>query len=199
MADNYRTPQELLSFFKELEWLKTVKRQNKTFDNGRHENSAEHSWQLAIMSQFLMAYFPEPVNMERVMTMLLLHDVGEIHAGDTSAFDEEGKATSYEREWLSVQRTFGKLPNDLRQFASEHWQEFELGNSAEARYARVIDALAPLMNHFFIAEENENPSGLTKTQVLARKAFIAEESQPLWELTQYLIDASVKKGLYLDV
>lgn len=123
-------------FFNELEKLKTVTRQNQTLD-GRFENSAEHSWQLALMAVTLRQHFPEKVDLEKVMTMLLLHDVGEIGTGDTSAFDEVGKANYYERELISVSKTFAFLPRNQRDRYLALWKEFERGNSTEARYARV--------------------------------------------------------------
>ncbi|MFC3927818.1 HD domain-containing protein [Streptococcus caprae] len=186
-----------LAFFKELELLKTVTRQNQTMD-GRYENSAEHSWQLAVMAMTLRDYFPEKINLEHVLSMLLLHDIGEIGVGDTSAFDEVGKQTSYERELKSVTATFGHLPQAQAQYYLGLWKEFEQGRSPEARFARCMDALAPLMNHLWIAAEGENSDELTKSQVLAKKSFIEKESPELWQLTQDLLDQSVAKGLYLD-
>lgn len=187
-----------LAFFNELEKLKTVTRQNQTLD-GRFENSAEHSWQLALMAPLFQSYFPEEVDMEKVMTMLLLHEIGEIGAGDTSVFDEVGKATSYERELLSVKESLVLLPENQAELYLELWTEFESkADTAEARYARCLDALAPVMNHLLIAPENDNPDGLTKSQVLAKKAFIADESAELWQLVLDLVDRSVEKGLYLD-
>lgn len=150
--------------------LKTITRQNQTLDN-RFENSAEHSWQLALMAVTLREYFSETVNVEKVMTMLLLYDIGEIGVGDTSAFDEIRKLDSYERELASVMQTFSHLPMEQRENYLSLWQEFEKGSSAEARYARCIDAIAPLMNHLLIAETNDNPEGLTQEQVLAKKSF----------------------------
>lgn len=186
-----------LAFFNELEKLKTINRQNKTLD-GRQENSAEHSWQLAVMAMTLQEHFPETVDIARVVRMLLLHDIGEIGAGDTSVFDEAGKAVSYEKELLSVQSLVSLLPYEQGQEYLELWKEFETEDSPEARYARCIDALAPLMNHLLIAETNENPDDLTKSQVLTKKAFIQYESPALWELTIDLPEKSVEKGLYRD-
>ncbi|MDQ0221934.1 HD domain-containing protein [Streptococcus moroccensis] len=191
------SPKEYLSFFKEIESLKTVQRQNQTMD-GRYENAAEHSWQLAIMAPLLQSFFQDDVNLETVMLMLLIHDIGEIGAGDTSVFDEEGKATSYQRELFSVQQTLGYLPDASRSNLLALWKEFETGTSPEARYARVIDAFAPLMNHYFIAQDNDNPDDLTKQQVLAKKAFIEQESPDIWQLVLELVAKSVDKGLYSD-
>ena len=187
-----------LAFFNELEKLKMVTRRNQTLD-GRFENSAEHSWQLALMAAVLRQHFPEEVDLEKVMTMLLLHEIGEIGAGDTWVYDEVGKLTSFDREWESVKKTLALLPPEQADSYRELWLEFESKeDTPEARYARCLDALAPLMNHLLIAPENENLDSLTKSQVLAKKAFIKEESAELWELVLDLIDQSVAKGLYLD-
>lgn len=196
MLDNQRLVQQI-SFIKQTEGLKTVQRQNQTLD-GRFENSAEHSWQLALMALILKEHYPKPINLEKVMTMLLLHDLGEIGAGDTSAFDEKGKQTSYQKELEYIDSLFGTLPHDQAEFDLALWQEFEKGMSNEARYARCIDALAPLLNHSFIAKRNANPDDLTVSQVLSKKAFIKEESLSLWNLTQLLIEESVERGLYRD-
>ncbi|MCI6871324.1 MULTISPECIES: HD domain-containing protein [Streptococcus] len=187
-----------LAFFNELEKLKMVTRRNQTLD-GRFENSAEHSWQLALMAPVLRQHFPEEVDLEKVMTMLLLHEIGEIGAGDTWVYDEVGKLTSFDREWESVKKTLALLPPEQADSYRELWLEFESKeDTPEARYARCLDALAPLMNHLLIAPENENLDSLTKSQVLAKKAFIKEESAELWELVLDLVDQSVAKGLYLD-
>lgn len=188
--------EKLLAFIQEMERLKTVTRQNQTLD-GRFENAAEHSWQLGMMALVLQGHFPERVSLSRVLSMLLLHDVGEIGAGDTSVFDELGKRTSYDRELKSVKQSLAYLPHDLREHFLALWQEFEQGQTPEARFARCLDALAPLLNHFWIAKANDNPTGLTASQVLAKKAFIAQESPELWALAQDIIEQSVAKGLYL--
>ena len=187
-----------LAFFNELEKLKTVNRQNQTLD-GRQVNAAEHSWQVALMAPFFRQYFPEDLNLEKVMLMLLLHEIGEIGAGDSWAYDEVAKATSFERELASVKKSLALLPKEEAQTYLDLWMEFESqANTAEARYARCLDALAPVMNHLLIAKEEENPANLTKSQVLAKKAFIQDESPELWELVVDLVDKSVEKGLYLD-
>lgn len=189
--------QAQITFFNELEQLKTITRQNKTLD-GRQENSAEHSWQLALLAPILKNYFPEQVDMEKVMLMLLVHDLGEVHAGDTSAFDEAGKESSYKREEASLLRTLQYLPTDQGEVYRSYWQEFEQGNSPEARYARVLDGLVPVLNHLLTGSEGDNPTGLTKSAVLAKKSFIQEEAPTLWDWLVQAVDTSVDKGLYLD-
>ena len=187
-----------LAFFNELEKLKTVTRQNQTLD-GRLENAAEHSWQVTLMAPFFRQYFPEELDLEKVMVMLLLHEIGEIGAGDSWAYDEAAKETSFERELASVKESLSLLPQVQAQAYLDLWIEFEYqANTAEARYARCLDALAPVMNHLLVAKEKENPVNLTKSQVLSKKAFIQNESPEMWKLVVDLVNKSVEKGLYLD-
>ena len=187
-----------LAFTNELEKLKATHRNNRTLDAYRFENSAEHSWQGALMALVFREYIPEEVNLEKVMSMLLIHDLGEIYAGDTFIFDDVGKSDSYDRELESLKISLGKLPLDQQDSFLELWQEFETGISIEAKYARVLDALVPLLNHLEVAQPHDNPHGLTKSQVIAKKSFIQETSESLWKLAQEVIDKSVAKGLYLD-
>lgn len=190
--------QQQLAFTNELEKLKATHRNNRTLDAYRFENSAEHSWQGALMALVFREYIPEEVNLEKVMSMLLIHDLGEIYAGDTFIFDDLGKSDSYDREFESLKISLDKLPSDQQDTFLKLWQEFETGVSIEAKYARVLDALVPLLNHLEVAQPHDNPHGLTKSQVIAKKSFIQETSENLWELAQEVIDQSVAKGLYLD-
>ena len=190
--------QQQLAFTNELEKLKATHHNNRTLDAYRFENSAEHSWQGALMALVFREYIPEEVNLEKVMSMLLIHDLGEIYAGDTFIFDDVGKSDSYDREFESLKISLDKLPSDQQESFLGLWQEFETGISMEAKYARVLDALVPLLNHLEVAQPHDNPHGLTKSQVIAKKSFIQETSENLWELAQEVIDQSVAKGLYLD-
>ena len=185
-----------VDFIKEIEKLKSVTRFNRTLD-GRFENSAEHSWQSEIASIVLQDYYPEKLNMEKVISMLLIHDLGEIYAGDTWVFDDKGKIHSHDRELESIKKTMSILPEEKYLNMKNSWLEFEKGQSAEARYARVIDALVPLINHLEVSELNYNPDNISSDMVLEKKKFIKGESKELWKLTEELVKESVEKGLYL--
>ena len=185
-----------VNFVKEIEKLKSVTRFNRTLD-GRFENSAEHSWQCAIASIVLQDYYPEKLNMEKVISMLLIHDLGEIYAGDTWVFDDKGKIHSHDRELESIKKTMSILPEEKYLNMKNSWLEFEKGQSAEARYARVIDALVPLINHVEVSELNYNPDNISSDMVLEKKKFIKGESKELWKLAEELVKKSVEKGLYL--
>ena len=185
-----------VDFIKEIEKLKSVTRFNRTLD-GRFENSAEHSWQGAIAAIVLQDYYPEKLKMEKVISMLLIHDLGEIYAGDTWLFDDEKKVHSHDRELESIEKTMSLLPEEKYLNMKNLWLEFEKGQSAEARYARVIDALVPLINHIEVSELNYNPDNISADMVLEKKKFIKSESEELWKLTEDLIKESVERGLYL--
>lgn len=185
-----------IAFIQALEHLKLVERTNRVLGGKRFENSAEHSWQAAVLALILKDSLPDTIDMEKVVTMLLIHELGEIGAGDTFVYDEEGKATAYQREEEAIVATLSLLPNQKAQELLALWQECEQGNSPEAQYARCIDAIIPLINHLHVSDPNYNPHGITREQVYAKKAFIKAFSQPLWELTEALIEASVAKGLY---
>ena len=185
-----------VDFITEIEKLKSVTRFNRTLD-GRFENSAEHSWQGAIAAMVLQDYYPERLNMEKVRSMLLIHDLGEIYAGDTWVFDDEKKLHSHDRELESIEKTMSILPEEKYLNMKNSWLEFEKGQSAEARYARVIDALVPLINHLEVSELNYNPDHISSEMVLEKKKFIKDESEELWKLTEELVQKSVEKGLYL--
>ena len=185
-----------VDFIKEIEKLKSVTRFNRTLD-GRFENSAEHSWQGAIAAMVLQDYYPEKLDMEKVISMLLIHDLGEIYAGDTWVFDNEKKVHSHDRELESIEKTMSLLPKEKYLNMKNLWLEFEKGHSSEARYARVIDALVPLINHLEVSELNYNPDNISADMVLEKKKFIKSESEELWKSTEKLIQESVEKGLYL--
>ena len=186
---------QIVGFIKEIEKLKSVTRFNRTLD-GRLENSAEHSWQGAIAAMVLQDYYPEKLNMEKVISMLLIHDLGEIYAGDTWVFDDEKKLHAHDRELTSIEKTMSFLPEATYVNMKNSWLEFEKGQSPEARYARVIDALVPLINHLEVSEVNYNPDHIRSEMVLEKKKFIKSESKELWKLTEELIQESVEKGLY---
>lgn len=184
-----------VEFIEEIEKLKTITRFNRTLD-GRFENSAEHSWQVALTSIILKDYYPHKIDIEKVLLMLLIHDVGEIYAGDTWVFDDFKKSSAHKKESQSIDKSLSILPIEQFSFLKELWIEFETGNSAEARYARVIDALVPLINHLIVSEKGYNPDNISSKIVMEKKRFIEQESSELWELVQELVNSSIEKGLY---
>lgn len=189
-------PTETLDFINRLEALKLVERTNRVLGGQRFENSAEHSWQAAMVALVLKDSMPTELDMDKVVQMLLVHELGEIGAGDTFVYDEQGKSDAYQREKVAIQETLSLLPDKQAGELFDLWQTFEQGDSPKAQYARCIDALVPLINHLHVSEANYNPHGISREQVYAKKAFIKDISHRLWDLTEDLIAQSVAKGLY---
>ncbi len=184
-----------IAFILEMDRLKAVLRQNLTPSAQRRENTAEHSWHLAIMGLVLEDQSPTPVDRAKVLCMLLLHDVVEIDAGDTFAYDDSGHADKIEREKQAADRLFGLLPKDQAHELRTIWDEFEAGKSPEARLARALDRLQPiLMNHRSGAMSSWAKHGISKGQVLSRNREVEALSPALWALLTKCCNDAVAEG-----
>lgn len=187
--------EQQIDFIMELDRLKTVLRQNQTPSAKRRENTAEHSWHLAIMGLVLSDQSPTPVNTERVLIMLLLHDIVEIDAGDTFAYDESGHEDKVERELAAADRLFGLLPSEQCAALRAIWDDFEGALSPESRLARALDRLQPiLLNHRSGADSSWAKYGITKAQVLKRNNEVEAISPALWALLNRCCDEAVAGG-----
>lgn len=189
---------QAVRFTSELERLKCITRQNRTLDSGRFENSAEHSWHIAVMAMVFERYLPYRVDLSKVLKMLLIHDIVEIDAGDAYFYDDEARLQAQMKEAQAAERIFGSLPDDQKQELLEIWEEFERFESAEAKYAKALDALQPLINHVLTGEPGVNVHGLKKSKIIEKKQFIKSVSDDLWEVVSEMIDRAVKLEIYLD-
>ncbi|WP_232375708.1 HD domain-containing protein [Mesorhizobium comanense] len=140
---------EQLAFIFEVEKLKTVLRKTPLLDKSRVENDAEHTWELALMAMVLVEHSNEPVDLLRVLKMLLIHDIVEIDAGDTFAFGSVGLSDQADREMRAAERIFALLPTDQALEFRALWDEFEAKASAESRFANAMDRLQPFLHNFF--------------------------------------------------
>ena len=183
-----------IEFVLEVEKLKNVLRQTSLVGGHRRENDAEHSWHLCLMAILLVEHTAADVDLLKVVKMLLIHDVEEIDAGDTFAYDVVANADKTEREKLAADRLFGLLPRDQALIYRALWDEFEARETAEARYAAALDRLQPLLLNFHTDGAAWQRHGITKAQVIARNEHIREGSPALWEYARELIDAAVAKG-----
>ena len=187
-----------LAFALEIDKEKNIFRQTHLSNHGRNENDAEHAWHMAIMAYLLKEYANEPVDIGKVMLMCLIHDVVEIDAGDTYAYDETAMASQAERERLAADRIFGLLPDDQRDELRALFEEFEAGETAEAKFARTMDNLQPLMLN------NSNNGGdwrehqVTKSQIMKRHGRNQVGSAFIGEYTRELIEENVRKGNIRD-
>ncbi len=150
-----------LAFILEVEKLKTVLRKTPLLDRSRVENDAEHTWQLALMAMVLSEHSRETVDLLRVIKMLLVHDIVEIDAGDTFAYDHVARTTQAERELKAAERIFAILPADQAVEFRALWDEFELKATAEARFANAMDRLQPTLHNFFTEGGTWKTPGVT--------------------------------------
>jgi putative hydrolase of HD superfamily len=190
---NQRLAQQI-QFILEVDDLKNVIR--RTYINGgtRYENSAEHSWQLALMALTLAEHANEPVDIARVMKMVVIHDIVEIDAGDTYFFDDAGSADKAAREQAAAERLFGLLPDDQAEELCQLWQEFEARQTPEARFANAIDRLMPLLLNFETQGKSWREHGIRSDDILPRMAHVSTGSETIWQLIQSLVATAVAEG-----
>jgi putative hydrolase of HD superfamily len=184
-----------VAFLVEADRLKQVERRTAIVGGARRENTAEHSWHLALFALVLAEHADEPVDVGRVVTMVLLHDLVEIDAGDTFAYDEAGHESKAEREQQAADRLFGMLPAEQGAALRVLWEEFEAHESADARFAHAVDRLQPvLLNH----ANDGGPwteHGISADRVRARNQPIGLGSSALWALAQQRIADIEARGL----
>lgn len=183
-----------IAFLKEVDKEKNIFRQTYLADGKRKENDAEHAWHLALAAVLLKEHIKEDVDLGRVMTMVLIHDLVEIDAGDTYAYDAEGAATKREREVKAADRIFGILPDDQGTCLRELWDEFEAYETAEAKYAHLLDNFQPLMLNDASDGKSWTEHGVHKSQVCRRNARIPETSEIVWEKMLEIMDKHIEKG-----
>ena len=188
------------NFILELDKLKAVYRQTMVkADNDRQENSAEHSWHISLVAQTLIGYAEEPINLPRVVSMLLIHDIVEIDAGDTFAFAEKHILDGQEdKEIAAANRLFGLLPEPQFQGMKSLWLEFEEAATPDARFAKAMDRILPLLQNM----ENEGGSWarhtVTKSQVIERNKYLEGLTPKLWVYVCEQVEIAVQKGWLLN-
>ena len=177
-----------LEFIAELDKLKLILRRISIIGESRLENSAEHSWHLGVMVPLLAEHAPEDVDVARVMKMLLIHDVVEIDAGDTFCFDETANLDKEEREVRAADRLFGLLPEDQSADFRGLWDEFEEGQTPEARFANALDRLQGLLMNYGNNGGTWHKYGITREQVLKRMDPIREGAPAIWPFVLQVVD-----------
>ena len=172
---------QLFNFFREIDKEKFIGRQTYLTDGVRKENDAEHAWHMAIMTVLLAGYANEKIDVLKTVTMLLIHDIVEIDAGDTYAYDEEGQKTQHERESRAADRIYSLLPEDQKKKLRDIWEEFEEGETAEAKFAHTMDNIQPAMLNAANGGVAWKERGISMSQIMKRNAHTAEGSQKLWD------------------
>lgn len=187
-----------MEFIVEVDKVKNVIRQTYLADGNRKENDAEHSWHLALMAVLLKEYSNEEVDLAKVVPMVLIHDLVEIDAGDTYAYDEAGAATKRERETKAADRIFGMLPQDQCSWFRELWEEFEAYETPEAKFAHVLDNCQPLLLNDASNGKSWAEHGVRKSQIYKRNDHTSEGSVEIWEYMKELIDKHIRLGHVID-
>ena len=187
-----------LGFLVQMDALKQVFRQTLLIGDRRPENDAEHSWHLALMAIILREYAADEIDISRVLSMHLVHDLVEIDAGDTFAYDEAAHHDKEEREQAAADRIFALLPEDQERELRDLWDEFEERVTPEARYAAALDRLQPLLLNYHTDGAAWKNHGVRHAQVIDRNAHIAEGAPSLWAFARQLIDDALKEGKLAD-
>ena len=186
--------QKQLDFSLEIDKEKNIFRQTHLSGHGRNENDAEHAWHMAIMAYLLREYSNEPVDTAKVMLMCLIHDIVEIDAGDTYAYDEEGLKTQKAREDAGKERIFSLLPDDQKEELTSLFDEFEASETPEARFAHAVDNLQPLILNNSNDGSDWKEHGISARQIYGRQKKTAEGSRKLFEVTDQIIQNHIRKG-----
>ena len=187
-----------LAFILEADKSKQVFRQTYISDGSRKENDAEHSWHLALMCALLHEYANAPIDVAKTMTMVLIHDIIEIDAGDTYAYDDAGNETKRAREVKAADRLFGLLPDDQRKWLRGLWEEFEEGESAEARFALALDKIEPVLLNDATGGRSWQEHEVKASQILNRNQRTPGGSRELWDYIKGLIEKNIGLGRIQD-
>ena len=186
--------QKQLDFILEIDKEKEIYRQTHLKGYKRQENDAEHAWHMAIMIYLLKEYANEAFDVAKAMMMALIHDIVEIDAGDTYAYDAENLATQKDREKMAADRIFGMLPEEQKGEMLALFAEFEAGETPEAKFARVMDNFQPILLNDANNGEDWRVHKIRKTQVINRQKTSKKGSEEIWKYTEALIENNVKKG-----
>ncbi len=191
--------QQQFDFILEADKEKFIGRQTYLSDGERKENDAEHAWHLALMTILLSEYANEEIDVLKTVTMVLIHDVVEIDAGDTYAYDEVGKQTQRAREEAAAQRLFGLLPEDQGEKLRLLWEEFEAQETPEAKFARTMDNLQPMMLNAASDGKAWVEHDVHLSQILNRNRRTAEGSETLWKYAQErFLQPNLERGTIIN-
>ncbi|MCC2825498.1 HD domain-containing protein [Laedolimicola ammoniilytica] len=183
-----------LDFALEIDKEKNIFRQTHLSGHGRNENDAEHAWHMAIMAYLLQEYANEPVDIGRVMLMCLIHDIVEIDAGDTYAYDTEGLKTQKAREDAAKERIFSLLPEDQKQKLTQLFDEFEEFQTPESKFAHAMDNLQPLLLNNSNGGGDWREHGVSAKQVYGRQQKTRQGSEKLYQVTDQILKEHIRKG-----
>lgn len=183
-----------IRFILEIDKEKSILRQTHLTGHGRRENDAEHAWHMALMIYLLREYANEEVDVTKAMMMALIHDIVEIDAGDTYAYDDSGLATQQEREREAMHRIFGLLPEDQKNELISLFEEFESCSTPEAKFAHAMDNFQPLLLNHSNGGSDWVEHGVTETKVFKRHRQTAAGSKEIWNYSREILEENIEKG-----
>ncbi len=183
-----------IRFIVEIDKVKNIFRQTYLADARRKENDAEHSWHIALMAYLLQEYAEKPVDVSKAMLMVLIHDLVEIDAGDTYAYDDAGAETKRAREEAAADRIFGLLPEDQGKYFRELWEEFEAYESPEGKYAHLLDNFQPLLLNDASGGLSWQEHQVKKSQIYKRNEKIEETSETIWNCMKEIVQKHIECG-----
>lgn len=186
--------EQQIQFLVEIDKVKNIFRQTYLADGKRKENDAEHSWHIALMAFVLKEYVKEPIDVMKVMLMVLIHDLVEIDAGDTYAYDSVGAVDKREREEKAADRIFGLLPKDQGSYFRELWEEFEAYETADAKYAHLLDNFQPILLNDASGGKSWAEHGVKKSQIYKRNEKVEETSDAVWQKMQAIVQKNIDLG-----
>ena len=184
-----------IEFIREIDKLKYIFRKTKLINSDRPENDAEHSWHLAMMAIVLAGHANEPIDLEKVMKMVLIHDIVEIDSGDVFAYDTTKSHDNFDEELKAARRIFGILPEEQAEEFINLWIEFEEMKTPESKFARSLDRLEPLLQNASNNGGTWREFDVKFDKVIEKKKAIKDGSEELWKFAKQLIDESVEKGI----
>lgn len=183
-----------IQFVITIDEMKNILRRNLLADGSRRENDAEHSWHLAMMAMILEEYSADKVDIGRVLKIALVHDLVEVYAGDTFAYDTKGYEDKEEREIQAAEKLFGMLDPVQGAEIRALWDEFEAKSTPEAVYANAIDRLQPLILNY-LTDGHTWKMGVHAPQILKRMDIIRTATPELWHIVEGIISTSIKEGI----
>lgn len=184
-----------IEFVLVIDEMKNVLRRNLVVDGSRRENDAEHSWHLAMLAMILEEYSSQKVDIERVLKITLVHDLVEVYAGDTFAYDAKGNEDKLDREIEAANRLFGMLDPVQGAEIRALWDEFEAKETAESRYANAVDRLQPLLLNYMTNGHTWKLGDVHATQIYKRMDIIRTATPELWHIVEGIISTSIQAGI----
>ena len=184
-----------IAFIVELDKMKSILRQTSLIEEDRREDDAQHSWHISVMTMVLNEYANEELDDEKVIKMLLIHDIVELYAGDTFCYDEKGNEDKRERELMAADKIFGMLKEEKALEFRAFWDEFEDMETPEALFAASMDRLQPMLSNYYNGGGTWKKFGVNKEAIYKRIAPVKESSDKLWEFVEYMIEDAYSRGL----